>query len=39
LRKLLTDKLLGRDADGKVDWDRSWKLAKMAFKTVWNTGK
>lgn len=40
LRKLLTDKLLGRDTpDGKVDWDRSWKLAKMAFKTVFNTKK
>ncbi len=39
LRKLLTDKLLGRDADGKVDLDRTWKLAKMAFKTVWNTNK
>ncbi len=39
LRKLLTDKLLGRDADGKVDLDRTWKLAKMAFKTVFNTGK
>ncbi|MGI8848899.1 MAG: ABC1 kinase family protein [Pyrinomonadaceae bacterium] len=36
LRKLLTDKLLGRDADGKVDLDRTWKLAKMAFKTVFN---
>ena len=39
LRKLLTDKLLGRDADGKIDFDRTWKLAKMAFKTVWNTNK
>ena len=39
LRKMLTDKLLGRGEDGKVDWDRSWKLAKMAFKTVFNTGK
>ncbi len=40
LRKLLTDKLLGRDTpDGKIDWDRSWKLAKMAFKTVFNTSK
>ncbi|HXG83965.1 MAG TPA: AarF/ABC1/UbiB kinase family protein [Pyrinomonadaceae bacterium] len=38
LRKLLTDKLLGRDADGKVDLDRTWKLAKLAFKTVWNSG-
>ncbi|MDQ3178964.1 MAG: AarF/ABC1/UbiB kinase family protein [Acidobacteriota bacterium] len=38
LRKMLTDKLLGRDTeDGKIDWDRSWKLAKMAFKTVFNT--
>jgi predicted unusual protein kinase regulating ubiquinone biosynthesis (AarF/ABC1/UbiB family) len=40
LRKLVVDKLLGRDTeDGKIDWDRSWKLAKMAFKTVFNTNK
>ncbi len=39
LRKLVTDKLLGRDKDGKIDLDRTWKLAKMAFKTVWNTNK
>lgn len=39
LRKMLTDKLLGRDKDGKLDLDRTWKLAKMAFKTVFNTGK
>ena len=40
LRKLLTDKLLGRDTpDGKLDLERTWKLAKMAFKTVFNTGK
>ncbi len=39
LRKMLTDKLLGRDKDGKIDLDRTWKLAKMAFKTVFNTGK
>ena len=40
LRKMLTDKLLGRDtADGKIDLDRTWKLAKMAFKTVFNTNK
>lgn len=38
LRKLLTDKLLGREPDGKIDLDRTWKLAKMAFKTVFNTG-
>jgi predicted unusual protein kinase regulating ubiquinone biosynthesis (AarF/ABC1/UbiB family) len=40
LRKILTDKLLGRDTeDGKIDLDRTWKLAKMAFKTVFNTNK
>jgi len=37
LRKLLTDRLLGRDGDGKIDFERTWKLAKMAFKTVFNT--
>lgn len=39
LRKIVTDKLLGRDKDGKIDLDRTWKLAKMAFKTVFNTNK
>ena len=39
LRKMLTDKLLGRDKDGAIDWNRTWKLAKMAAKTVWNTNK
>jgi predicted unusual protein kinase regulating ubiquinone biosynthesis (AarF/ABC1/UbiB family) len=39
LRKMLTNKILGRDKDGKIDLDRTWKLAKMAFKTVFNTGK
>ncbi len=40
LRKLVVDKLLGRDEEGgKIDLDRTWKLAKMAFKTVFNTGK
>jgi predicted unusual protein kinase regulating ubiquinone biosynthesis (AarF/ABC1/UbiB family) len=38
LRKMLVDKVLGRDKDGKIDLDRTWKLAKMAFKTVFNTG-
>ncbi len=38
-RKLFVNKILGRDTDGKIDWERSWKLAKMAFKTVLNTGK
>lgn len=37
-RKMFVDKIMGRDTDGKIDWDRSWKLAKMAFRTVLNTG-
>jgi predicted unusual protein kinase regulating ubiquinone biosynthesis (AarF/ABC1/UbiB family) len=36
LRKNLVDKLLGRDQnDGKIDLERTWRLAKMAIKTVW----
>jgi predicted unusual protein kinase regulating ubiquinone biosynthesis (AarF/ABC1/UbiB family) len=35
-RKLFVNKLMGRDSNGKIDWDRTWKLAKMAFKTVLN---
>lgn len=39
LRKLVVDKLLGRDTeDGKFDLDRTWKLAKMAAKTIFNFG-
>ena len=38
-RKMFVDKLMGRDNNGKIDWDRTWKLAKMAFKTVLNSGK
>ena len=38
LRKQFVGKLLGRDEGGKIDWNRTWKLAKMAFKTVLNTG-
>lgn len=37
-RKAFVDKLMGRDPDGKIDWNRTWKLAKMAFRTVLNTG-
>ncbi|MGQ0540779.1 MAG: ABC1 kinase family protein [Blastocatellia bacterium] len=37
-RKMFVAKLMGRDEGGKIDWDRTWKLAKMAFKTVLNTG-
>ena len=28
---------IARDEGGKIDWSRTWKLAKMAFKTVLNT--
>ena len=37
-RRMFVNKLMGRDDDGKIDWNRTWKLAKMAFKTVLNTG-
>jgi predicted unusual protein kinase regulating ubiquinone biosynthesis (AarF/ABC1/UbiB family) len=37
-RKMFVAKLMGRDNNGKIDWDRTWKLAKMAFKTVLNSG-
>ncbi len=37
-RQLILDKLIGKD-DKKIDWDRTWKLAKLAFKTVFNTNK
>lgn len=36
-RRMFVDKLMGRDEGGKIDWDRTWKLAKMAFRTVLNT--
>jgi predicted unusual protein kinase regulating ubiquinone biosynthesis (AarF/ABC1/UbiB family) len=35
-RNMVIDKITGKDT-GKIDWDRTWKLAKMAFKTVFNT--
>jgi predicted unusual protein kinase regulating ubiquinone biosynthesis (AarF/ABC1/UbiB family) len=39
LRKMFIDKILGRDTeDGKFDLDRTWKLAKMAAKTIFNIG-
>ena len=37
-RRMFVSKLMGRDEDGKIDWNRTWKLAKMAFKTVLNNG-
>ncbi len=44
LRKMFVDQLLGRNKnkDGEtegIDWGRTWKLAKMAAKTVWNQNK
>ena len=33
-RKMFVNKLMGRDQDGKIDWNRTWKLAKLAVKTV-----
>jgi len=35
-RKMFVNKIMGRDDGGKIDWDRTWKLAKMAFRTVLN---
>jgi predicted unusual protein kinase regulating ubiquinone biosynthesis (AarF/ABC1/UbiB family) len=31
-RRLILDKLTGRDADGRIEWSKMWKLAKMAAK-------
>ncbi len=36
-RKAFVAKIMGRSDDGKIDWDRTWKLAKMAFRTVLNS--
>lgn len=38
-RRMFVNKIMGRDEGGKIDWDRTWKLAKMAFRTVLNTGQ
>lgn len=44
LRKMFVDKMLGRDKNEHgesegIDWNRTWKLAKMAAKTVFNKNK
>lgn len=31
-RKLMFDKITGRDAEGRIEWAKMWKLAKMAAK-------
>lgn len=33
LRRMLFDKALRRNGDGRIEWDRVWKLAKWAAKT------
>ncbi|MBC7798526.1 MAG: AarF/ABC1/UbiB kinase family protein, partial [Pyrinomonadaceae bacterium] len=35
LRKLVIDKLTGKE-DGKIDLQKTWNLAKMAVKTIFN---
>jgi predicted unusual protein kinase regulating ubiquinone biosynthesis (AarF/ABC1/UbiB family) len=37
-RKLLLDKITGRD-EGKINWGKMWKLAKMAAKMYLEEGK
>jgi predicted unusual protein kinase regulating ubiquinone biosynthesis (AarF/ABC1/UbiB family) len=39
LRNMFVNKLLGRGSDEGIDWNRTWKLAKMAAKTVLNSGR
>ena len=40
LRKMFVDKLLGNnDEEEGIDWGRTWKLAKMAAKTVFKQNK
>ncbi len=37
LRQLVVDKLTGRDnQDGKIDWNKMWKLGKMAVKAYFD---
>src|SRR2546421_1817106 len=31
-RKLILDKIMGRDPEGRIEWGKMWKLAKMAAK-------
>lgn len=38
LRKMFVDRLLGRGRDEPIDWNRTWKLAKLAAKTVLKPG-
>lgn len=36
LRRMFVDRLLGKDGE-QIDWNRTWKLAKMAAKTVFKS--
>lgn len=36
-RQLIMDKLMGRETSGSIDLERTWKLVKMAFKSVFST--
>jgi len=39
-RKLIVDKFMGREsADGRIEWGKMWKLAKMAAKTYLDNSK
>lgn len=35
-RKLLVDKFMGRDSQGRIEWSKMWKLAKMAAKSYFD---
>ncbi|HYO91354.1 MAG TPA: AarF/ABC1/UbiB kinase family protein, partial [Pyrinomonadaceae bacterium] len=35
-RRLLLDKFMGRDSDGRIEWSKMWKLAKMAAKSYFD---
>ncbi len=37
-RRLLLDKITGRD-EGRINWGKMWKLAKMAAKMYLDEGK
>ncbi|REJ75291.1 MAG: AarF/ABC1/UbiB kinase family protein [Acidobacteria bacterium] len=39
LRKMFVDKLLGKGETETIDWNRTWKLAKLAAKTVLKPGQ
>ncbi|HWW75331.1 MAG TPA: AarF/ABC1/UbiB kinase family protein, partial [Pyrinomonadaceae bacterium] len=35
-RKLILDKFMGRDSDGRIEWSKMWKLAKMAARSYFD---